>query len=788
MKRMLCALLICVMLIGIVPLQTSAVYDDGTPPYMRFQLRSIDITITRDQELKIGSHVYDTQEGWNVSFTTPSGSTELTYCAAESALAVIPGSGNNSYLTTSNTLQGTLCFECYLMSGNDGEVRDFSVTVNGSAVSVTTEPGDMSIRLSQDFSTPPTYAEDGAELYRYILEIPISVPYELPDNPVYYFYVADNPLISYYSLDNMPIYAEAGASVHFWPVFAPTGINAQITDILANGESQGTEFKWYTMPAEDVYLDVVIDGGKNASNQTVVKDLNITLDFPEDIYYGRVLPTEQDLKKALSFSTSVSGAGLYLDWVEVANLVDDTLSETMDPWVGNTMLSFTIRAKDGYIFSDSSIPDWNEMAKWMDENVSVTINGKRNYYNADNGEQYYDGYFIPNYYTNGINGIEVHVFWYGSMEVDMDTSRFKAGDTVTIPDNCFDYDGYVPYRYDYIYTAPDGEIYREKVYGNTFIHPQTDGTPIQIYTLYIRGEDKTPAQNLTQDAGQTIELNTDRASFPSGTILSANLIKPKETGGQATIDHVKKALAGHGSDCMVLDISASSFNQAVQPDGTVLVQFDIPEGYDEKYIDFCYISEDGKMERVPMTVDPSSGKCTAALEHFSLYAIVKTLAQTEHEDHILHTVTEVAAIAPTCTDSGSAAYYTCACGKWFYDAAATKEITDQECIILPATHVDADGNGECDLCGAEVELIAPPDTDDVPDTPVEPDSGESPAPDATESTQVIAGAATAPAAGIQRSTSSGDGSPALLWIILAAVILLGGGAVALLLILHRKRK
>lgn len=651
---------------------------------------------------------------------------------------------------------------------------------------------DISQMLIRDDSTI-IQAEDGMELYRYILEIPFSIPYDLPDNPVYSFHVVDNPLISYYNLDNMPLYAEAGASVHFGPVFTPSGISAQITDILANGASLGTEFQWYTMPAEDVYLDVVIDGGKNSSNQTVIKDLKIDLDFDEDIYYGRVLPTEKDLKKAISCSTSVAGAGLYVDWVDVSTLVDDTLAETIEPWVGNTMLSFTIRAKDGYIFSDSSIPDWTDMAQWMDENVAITINGKRNFYYADNGDQYYNGYFIDDYLTSGINGIEVHIFWYGGLEVDMDTSRFKAGDTVTIPTDCFNYDGYVPYRYDYIYTDPTGETYREKVYGNTFIHPETDGTPIQIYAMYIRGEEKTAAQNLTEDAGETIELNTDKANFPSGTIVSANLVQSNETGGQDTIDHVRNALGDHGSDCLVLEISASAFNQSVQPNGTVLVQFDVPNGYSEDYIDFCYISDDGEMSQVPMVVDRESGKCTAALEHFSLYAIVKTTAQTSHDGHILHTPVPTEAVAPTCTENGNIAYYTCSCGKWFSDAAAAVEITDKTSIILPAAHTDTDNDAVCDLCGADGEEMAPinPGDDPAHTDPNEPNT-TGPAPTVPGSTEVTVevGVATDPPSQTQYPAASDDAGPggsALLWIIIGSIVLLGGAA-AVLLTIHHKRK
>ncbi len=40
----------------------------------------------------------------------------------------------------------------------------------------------------------------------------------------------------------------------------------------------------------------------------------------------------------------------------------------------------------------------------------------------------------------------------------------------------------------------------------------------------------------------------------------------------------------------------------------------------------------------------------------------------------------------TCTEAGNKPYYECDCGKWFEDEACTKEITDHNSVIIPATH------------------------------------------------------------------------------------------------------
>ena len=51
-----------------------------------------------------------------------------------------------------------------------------------------------------------------------------------------------------------------------------------------------------------------------------------------------------------------------------------------------------------------------------------------------------------------------------------------------------------------------------------------------------------------------------------------------------------------------------------------------------------------------------------------------------------HNLTLVSAKAPTCTEKGNTAYYTCdGCDKWFEDATGASEITDKTSVILAAT-------------------------------------------------------------------------------------------------------
>ena len=76
-----------------------------------------------------------------------------------------------------------------------------------------------------------------------------------------------------------------------------------------------------------------------------------------------------------------------------------------------------------------------------------------------------------------------------------------------------------------------------------------------------------------------------------------------------------------------------------------------------------------------------------------------------------HNLTLVPAKAPTCTEKGNTAYYTCdGCDKWFEDATGASEITDKTSVILAATgHIASDWKSdntdhwkECTVVGCGV--------------------------------------------------------------------------------------
>lgn len=71
-----------------------------------------------------------------------------------------------------------------------------------------------------------------------------------------------------------------------------------------------------------------------------------------------------------------------------------------------------------------------------------------------------------------------------------------------------------------------------------------------------------------------------------------------------------------------------------------------------------------------------------------------------------HSPVKVAAVTPDCKREGKLAHYSCRCGKYFEDSAATKEISDIDNygVLLRVTHSDGNGDNLCDVC---MEVISP---------------------------------------------------------------------------------
>ncbi len=503
---------------------------------------------------------------------------------------------------------------------------------------------------------------------------------------------------------NMPKLAEPGVTVTFYDCLYGAGISDRVEYHTLDGKRINSE-ETFVMPERDVEVGIVIKGsGGGGAKPTLVKKLDITLDFEntdKDIYNGKKAPTADDLKKAIKLSSSVKKSGAKVSYAAVDEIYDESFYaqedyEKAEKWAGNLLLMFKVKLASGYAFSDADVSA-DEKIDWQEKNVDITLNGKKLHF-MQGGLQYANGYFVTEYYMDGNDEIEVHVLWYGVKEADYDISGKKAGDKVDIPDSAFNYKGYFVYKYVLSYTEQNGTTHFDNVDGKSFTMPASDNDGVKLMVKYLRGNGENALKQITKDAADKLDIDTENADFPKNTVVSINRVDDSD---KQKHDIAKKALGDKAKDQMLFDISAYAYNMKVQPDGRVIATFPIPDGYDKDHLMFCYISQDGTYQEILLEVDKTKNVGVAVLEHFSLYAIVSTNEATDNSQHVIHIVSPVAQKPASCTENGHKAYFECGCGKIFSDAEAQSEIS-RDSIVLLAGHSDDDKNNVCDKCQQEV--------------------------------------------------------------------------------------
>lgn len=115
---------------------------------------------------------------------------------------------------------------------------------------------------------------------------------------------------------------------------------------------------------------------------------------------------------------------------------------------------------------------------------------------------------------------------------------------------------------------------------------------------------------------ETIKIEAAAGVFPADTVVE---VRPAEA---ETLQLAQAALQDLAADFVALDITASA-----QPNGVVLATFAIPEGYDPENLALFYISEDGVAQQLEASVNAEEGTITAALTHFSVYAVAQLAAE-----------------------------------------------------------------------------------------------------------------------------------------------------------------
>ena len=135
--------------------------------------------------------------------------------------------------------------------------------------------------------------------------------------------------------------------------------------------------------------------------------------------------------------------------------------------------------------------------------------------------------------------------------------------------------------------------------------PETDNTQSDVALI-------------TEDIEAKLEYADD--VFPANTI-----VKVEQQKQGAIVERAQKALGKVAKKIAVFEITAKSDNVTVQPNGKVKVIFDIPENFDPAKTVLYYVSEDGKYERIPLTISSDKKTATAELTHFSTYVLSESV-------------------------------------------------------------------------------------------------------------------------------------------------------------------
>lgn len=116
--------------------------------------------------------------------------------------------------------------------------------------------------------------------------------------------------------------------------------------------------------------------------------------------------------------------------------------------------------------------------------------------------------------------------------------------------------------------------------------------------------------------------------FPANTV-----VKVEQQKQGAIVERAQKALSKVAKKIAVFEITAKSDNVTVQPNGKVKVIFEIPENFDPAKTVLYYVGEDGKFERIPLTISGDKKTATAELTHFSTYVLSETVDSPKTGDN-----------------------------------------------------------------------------------------------------------------------------------------------------------
>lgn len=140
----------------------------------------------------------------------------------------------------------------------------------------------------------------------------------------------------------------------------------------------------------------------------------------------------------------------------------------------------------------------------------------------------------------------------------------------------------------------------------------------------IARKDKSTSEIAQTDTTTSIKLDTTTDVVPANTKLVAN----KVTEGE-TYNTIVEALGSNVSKFVLYDISLTSNNATIQPNGKVKISIPVPEGYDTSKIVVYRVAEDGTKTKYDTTI--SNGYIVFETDHFSNYVVAEESTTTSTE-------------------------------------------------------------------------------------------------------------------------------------------------------------
>ncbi len=284
------------------------------------------------------------------------------------------------------------------------------------------------------------------------------------------------------------------------------------------------------------------------------------------------------------------------------------------PWVGGFGGMAAARKLVGYVKNANNTYSFYYQAKnyeYLDESVWNTPENEGKDKIVHNGKTYENG---PNGYVCDLgfkDGGLVH-----TLEMNGQIVRFLSTKAYT--------DKEKPAKFDAVPTKATTTT--------TTKAATTTTTTTKAATTTTTSETETTTTTTVAEPTETVAqteglvLKTVENVFPKDAVVKVEKI----VESAPTYQTVQTALKPIAQKFVAYEITATKDNVAIQPDGTVTAEFDIPADFDLAKVVVLYVADDGKTEELTSTVDAATGKVKAVLSHFSTYVVAeKTVESTE---------------------------------------------------------------------------------------------------------------------------------------------------------------